>query len=65
MDTRFLYPLLDSSPDQPWNLELPAEVLWHARKGMQWHQLDPKIMKLLEHCSPPNVKRIHLGSNDP
>lgn len=31
------------------DLELPAEVLWHARRGMQWHQLDLEIMKLLKH----------------
>lgn len=31
---------------------------------MQWHQLDPEIMKLLKHYSPPKILIIHLGSND-
>jgi hypothetical protein len=46
------------------NLNLPARIKWHGKRGMQWHQLDPLVMSLLQKYPAPQFLMIHLGSND-
>lgn len=46
------------------NLNLSARVKWQTIRGLQWHELDPHILKLLKNSPPPDFLVIHLGSND-
>lgn len=45
------------------NLNLPATILWRAKRGMHWNQLDPEILQFIQRLAPSNYI-IQLGSND-
>lgn len=40
---------------EPCNLNLPSTVLWKAKCTIQWHQLDPEILQLIQK-QPPCVQ---------